>query len=204
MSMDIIRKKAELINDLQDKETRDSFVSDHINIGIPLQIRALREQKGREWTQQELANKAGMKQTRISAIENINYKNAFTLSTLMRIASAFDVALIVRFVPISELVKWELDISPEKLEAVSFDEDPYFQPPVYTHVAKGGLILGGENIVRFINPFQNVRHSQPKLTLLPGGKQSEEKIDELQQKEIENPLPIKMIENQFQQVEEMR
>ena len=124
--MNTIRNREELTKELQDKEIRDFFVSDHINVGIPLQVRALREQRG--WTQKELAERAGMKQERISAIENPNYKNAFTLSTLIRLASAYDVALIVRFVPISELVKWELDLSPEKLEAVSFDEDPYFKP----------------------------------------------------------------------------
>ncbi len=125
--MNTIRSREKLTRELQDKEIRDFFVAEHINIGIPFQVRALREQRG--LTQKELAQRAGMKQERISAIENPNYKNAFTLSTLVRLASAFDVALIVRFEPISELVKWELNLSSEALEAVSFDEDPYFNRP---------------------------------------------------------------------------
>jgi len=140
--MSTIRSWEELTKELQDKEGRDFYVADHINIGIPLQIRALREQKGREWTQQELAERAGMKQERISAIENPNYKNAFTLSTLLRLASAFDVALIVRFVPMGELVKWELSLSPDKLEAVSFEEDPYFKPEPVIVPGKVGKLLG--------------------------------------------------------------
>ena len=114
-----------LIAELKNKEYRDAFVSEHIDTGIPFQVRALREQRG--LTQKELAERAGMKQERISAIENPNYKNAFTLSTLKRLASAFDIALIVRFAPISQLVDWELKLSPESLQAVSFNEDPYFR-----------------------------------------------------------------------------
>jgi transcriptional regulator with XRE-family HTH domain len=57
------------------------------------------------WSQQELAEKVGMTQNRISLLEN-PYKAKPTLTTLKRIAAAFDVALVVRFVPFSELVKW--------------------------------------------------------------------------------------------------
>ncbi|MFZ5453622.1 MAG: helix-turn-helix domain-containing protein [Thermodesulfobacteriota bacterium] len=193
--MDMIKRTEELKKDLQDKEVRDSFVLDHINIGIPLQIRALREQKGRGWTQQELANRAGMKQERISAIENPNYKNAFTLSTLTRLASAFDVALIVRFVPISELVKWELTISPEKLEAVSFNDDPYFKPPVYEFVAQGGMILGGSGIVDFINPSKPSMPLEDEFTRFKRTKEKEAKKemeDREKQEKIKKELGIQM------------
>jgi transcriptional regulator with XRE-family HTH domain len=184
--MDTIKKAQELKKDLQDKEVRDSFVLDHINIGIPLQIRALREQKERGWTQQELANLAGMKQERISAIENPNYKNAFTLSTLTRLASAFGVALIVRFVPISELVKWELTLSPEKLEAVSFEEDPYFQPSVTALVGQGGFVLEGESIISCCYPEPK---AMGKLIYINDAKQKAtgKKMDDYQ-KEMDMPL----------------
>ncbi|MCK9376998.1 MAG: helix-turn-helix domain-containing protein [Syntrophobacterales bacterium] len=137
------------INELSNKEYRDAFVSAHIDNGIPFQIRALRKKEG--WTQKELADRLGMKQERISALENPNYSK-FTLTTLKKIASAFDVALIVRFAPISELVQWELTLSPEKLETVSFDKDPYFQPSVLDIVGQGGLVLGGEGIMSIYYP----------------------------------------------------
>jgi len=159
-----------LITELKNKEYRDAFVSAHIDTGIPFQVRALREHRG--FTQKELAERAGMKQERISAIENPNYKNAFTLSTLKRLASAFDIALIVRFAPISQLVDWELKLSPESLRAVSFNEDPCFrvtketaqqecntassQPEslISSFVGSGGFRLGGEGKFDVFYPSQ--------------------------------------------------
>jgi transcriptional regulator with XRE-family HTH domain len=185
--MDNIRTKEELINELQDKEIRDSYVSDHISIGIPLQIRALRLQKGREWTQKELADLAGMKQERISAIENPNYKNAFTLSTLLRIASAFDVALIVRFAPISELVKWELSLSPEKLEATSFDEDPYFKPESITVPAHSGLAVGSSISLQCLGAQkESLAEKKGKLFVIEGKQKRTENMIWSYAKEIEN------------------
>ncbi|MGA7579061.1 MAG: helix-turn-helix transcriptional regulator [Desulfobaccales bacterium] len=155
--MNTIRNKESLTRDLQNKDIRDFYVSEHINIGIPLQIRALRKQRG--WTQEKLAKLTGMKQERISAIENPNYKHKFTLSILMKVASAFDVALIVRFAPISELVKWELALSPERLEAVSFEEDPYFKPTPITIPAQFGLLLGSSMSLE----SQETKQESPKI-----------------------------------------
>ena len=46
-----------------------------------------------------------MNQNAISRLENPSYGKA-TLTTLKRLAAAFDVALIVRFVPFGQLVDW--------------------------------------------------------------------------------------------------
>ncbi len=118
------RRKAKLIDELKNKEYRDAFVSEHIDTGIPFQIRALRDQ--RKWSQEVFARHAKKHQAAVSRLENPDY-GGFTLTTLKEIASAFDVALIVRFVPISELVEWELNLSPKSVQAVSFDEDAYFK-----------------------------------------------------------------------------
>jgi transcriptional regulator with XRE-family HTH domain len=119
-------RKRKIIEKLKDKEYRDAFAVEHIDTGIPFQICALREQKGREWTQKELGIRAGMAQETISRIEDPNY-GKLTLKTLKRLASAFDVALMVRFVPFGELVEWELSLTSGSLEALSFDKDSYFQ-----------------------------------------------------------------------------
>jgi DNA-binding Xre family transcriptional regulator len=87
---------------LQSKAYHDAFVASQISIGLPFQIYALRIQ--REWTQQQLAEKTGMLQPRISAMERPG-GSKLNLDTLRRSASAFDVALVVRFVPFSELVE---------------------------------------------------------------------------------------------------
>jgi len=122
--MNIDKHKDKLISRLRDKEHRDAFVSAYIQIGIPFQIRALREQRG--WTQKELADQTGVNQAWISQVENPNYQG-FSLKTLLKLASAFDIGLIVRFAPFSELVKWELTLSPDKLKAESFDKESYFR-----------------------------------------------------------------------------
>lgn len=157
--MNTIERKEKLKAQIKDKKYRDSFVSEHIDTGIPFQIRALRKQ--RKWIQKELADRTGMAQERISLAENPNYSR-FNLKTLKKIASAFDVALIVRFVPISELVEWELNLSSEALETVSYDQDPYFKPPVTSIVGQGGVTVGGEGIFNFINPSK-----QPPRTEIP-------------------------------------
>lgn len=117
-----IRRRDKLIELLKNKEYRDAFVSEHIDTGLPFQIKALREE--REWSQEKLGNKAGMHQERISALEDPNYAK-FTLKTLKRLASAFDVALMVVFVPFSKLLDWESNLSPEALQAVAFEEDKF-------------------------------------------------------------------------------
>jgi transcriptional regulator with XRE-family HTH domain len=60
----------------------------------------MREERG--WTQRELGDIAGVRQNWISQIESPDYEG-FSLRTLKKLAFAFDVALIVRFVPFSLL-----------------------------------------------------------------------------------------------------
>jgi transcriptional regulator with XRE-family HTH domain len=116
--------KEKLISKLKNKKYRDAFVATYIDQGIPFQIRALREQ--RHWSQEKLASEAGMKQEVISRFENLNNKS-FTLKKLKQIAAGFDVGLIVRFVPISSIVKWVNNLPNTSLEVLSFEEEPYFQ-----------------------------------------------------------------------------
>lgn len=145
--MNIGKRWKKLIELLKDKEYRDAFVSEHIDTGLPFQIKALREKE--EWSQEELGAKAGMKQERISALEDPNY-GKFTLTTLKRLASAFDVALMVVFVPFSKLVDWESNLSPEVLQAVSFEKDN-FSLKIPSKVETEKVVE--ETIAEEINPY---------------------------------------------------
>lgn len=118
------KKKGKLLKELKNKEYRDAFVSELIDTGVPFQIRALRKQ--RNWSQKEFSEKLGMHQERVSVLEDPNYAK-LSLTTLKRVASALDIGLLVRFVPISDLVKWELTLSPDSLKSLSYNEDPYFK-----------------------------------------------------------------------------
>lgn len=104
----------------KNKEHRAAYVSSQINIGIPFQIRALRKQ--RKWDQKNLALEAGMLQPRISAMESPGY-GSLNLDTLQRLAAAFDVALIVRFAPFGELIRWSDGFSPDDFVIPSFGDE---------------------------------------------------------------------------------
>ena len=127
-------KKDKLLEKLKNKKYRDAFVSEMIDTGIPFQIRALRKQ--RNWTQKDLSEKTGMMQERISVLEDPNY-GKLTLTTMKKLASAMNIGLLVRFVSISELVKWELALSPDSLKVMSYDEDPYFKTKEDSHIGIG-------------------------------------------------------------------
>jgi transcriptional regulator with XRE-family HTH domain len=177
------KRREKLIARLKDKEHRDAFVSAHIQVGIPFQIRALREQ--RPWTQQELADRAGVKQSWIATLESPNY-SGFSLKTLLKFASAFDIGLIVRFVPISELVEHELRLSPESLTPVSFDEDPYFNPSVTHIVGSGEMVLGGEGIVSVYYP--EIKAKSDLFYLNDARQKIPENEMDAYQKEMDMPL----------------
>jgi transcriptional regulator with XRE-family HTH domain len=122
--MNIDGRKKKLIERLKDKVYRDSFVVSHITNGVASQIKTIRE--NRVWTQKELGEQADMKQERISVLEDPNNSNV-SIKTLRRIASALDVALMVKFVPFSDLVRWDINLSQDTLNVVSFGEDAFFK-----------------------------------------------------------------------------
>jgi transcriptional regulator with XRE-family HTH domain len=82
---------------------RQRFSESHVDKTIAHQIRAIRDSLG--WSQERLAEEVGMNQNAISRLESPDYGKP-TISTLKRLAAAFDVSLIVRFAPFSEIVDW--------------------------------------------------------------------------------------------------
>ena len=81
----------------------------------------MREARG--WSQAELGRRVGMRQETICLLENPSY-GRFTLRTLKRLASAFDVALIVRFAPFGELAAWTTNLSSEDLGRAPLRPEP--------------------------------------------------------------------------------
>jgi transcriptional regulator with XRE-family HTH domain len=79
---------------LDDKEYARAYMESYVDAYIATQIKVIREQ--REWSQEQLANETGMKQARISVLENVDY-SSWSVSTLRRFASAFDLVLRVTF-----------------------------------------------------------------------------------------------------------
>lgn len=110
---------------LSKKEYRAAYVKSTIAHGLAHQIRVNREM--RAWTQAELAEKCGSttKQATISRLEDPAY-GKHTLNTLVKLASAFDVALVVKFVPYSKFLIETSDKSPCGLFAKSYSGENLF------------------------------------------------------------------------------
>ena len=118
MSLTTSRKKK--LEELQDRESRQYFYEEHIESGLPIQIRELR--KKRKLKQNELAKLAEVDQSNISNWENPNYEYKPQIGTLQKLANAFDVPLIVRFGSWEELLEWDDTLAADKVAPESFEE----------------------------------------------------------------------------------
>jgi len=104
---------------LKTKSFRDAYVQANISHGLAHQIRALRQQRG--WSQQDLARKIGASSNSLIArLEDPSY-GKHTLTTLQNLASALDVALLVKFTSFGRLLAEVEDVSPRTLGAESFE-----------------------------------------------------------------------------------
>lgn len=95
-----------------DKDYRDSYLQTHVRSGIAYQIHALRAKA--QMTQVEFANATGKKQSTISRLEDTEYGRV-SVQTLLDIATARGVALIVRFVDYAQFLTITSDMSPKAL-----------------------------------------------------------------------------------------
>jgi transcriptional regulator with XRE-family HTH domain len=124
---------------------------------IPAQIKALRG----DMTQNELASVAQMKQSRISAIETPGAVN-FNLETLVRLASAFKVGMVVKFVPFSEMLSWENGFSQDSFRVVTVEQDERFNVPIAASPIP--IAAGGE-----IQPTQEIAGRKLPMSVYLGG-----------------------------------
>ena len=109
-----------LVTEFDDKEYAHAYMEEFSNMAIAAQIKALREQRG--LTQKQLAGLAGMKQERISALEDVDY-DAWTVKVLRRIAKAFDLTVKVSFEKFSSGIIDIAQMTPDSLKRTSRAED---------------------------------------------------------------------------------
>lgn len=110
--------------EFRDEEYRHSYAEECLHTMIATQIKVLREE--REMTQSTLAKKAEMLQPRLSVMENADY-SSWSVSTLKRLARAFDLALSVKFEAFSDVILDFEGMSKETLSRRSFKDDPVFR-----------------------------------------------------------------------------
>jgi transcriptional regulator with XRE-family HTH domain len=119
-----VSEKSQLIDKLKTRNnSRQAYTRAKLSVNIPSQIRALRRK--REMTQGMLAHESDMKQSRISAMERPGTVT-FNIETLIRLAAAFKVGLIVKFAPFSEMLNWENSFSQDSFDVSAIDQDSEF------------------------------------------------------------------------------
>jgi transcriptional regulator with XRE-family HTH domain len=113
----------------KDKTYRDSYLQTQVRGGIAYQIRALRDKFG--LSQTDFATKVGKKQSVISRLESTEYGRV-SVQTLLDVACALDVALLVRFVSYPEFLDRgqsmaASDMQPDTIEETLITVDQYLQ-----------------------------------------------------------------------------
>ncbi len=97
------------IERLGSKAYRDAYLEAQVHSWISHQFRALRKSMG--LTQKEMAEKIGKPQSVISRLENDEYGKV-SVQTLLDVAQAVDVALLVQFVSYPDFLERMRDKSP--------------------------------------------------------------------------------------------
>ncbi len=114
--LDLMKK----FDKLKNKKFRHAYLAEHIRVGIATQIRILRSKA--KMTQLQLAETVGTKQGVISRLEDPDSGYA-NLNTLLKIAEALDVSLMVKFVSFGKFMEESRDISPQGLTVNNYNEE---------------------------------------------------------------------------------
>jgi transcriptional regulator with XRE-family HTH domain len=114
-----------LKHDFMDSDYRHVYDEGFLSSSLATQIKVLREERG--WTQCDLANKSKMNQSRISALEDVNF-SSWTIRTLRKLAKAFDLRLKISFEEFGTLLLEFPNLNRAGLSKRSFGADPAFRP----------------------------------------------------------------------------
>lgn len=106
-----MRTNTRRVKALQDKELRDKYFADNIKIGLRNQLKSLRDSQN--LTQKDLAELINTKQSVIGRLEN--NPEGVSLPTLLKLASALDVGLVVRFESIDTVIDWYSNPNQKKM-----------------------------------------------------------------------------------------
>ena len=99
------------------KDYRMSYMSARVRTSIAWQIRELRESN--QMSQSELAKRIGTRQSAVSRLENTEYGRA-SVQTLLDVATALDVALVVKFASYDEFLRQHGSLKESALSVENF------------------------------------------------------------------------------------
>lgn len=107
----------QLAEDLHGKDFRDAYLDSSLCWLIRTQVRLIREDRG--WSIEELVEKSGVSFQTIQRLENLTITTcAPKIGTLLKLAEAFDCALIVRFEAWSQYLAWLTEVKQHGVEAL--------------------------------------------------------------------------------------
>ena len=141
--MRVISKR--FADELNEPEMRHAFLGAQTRTKIANQLRALRSQRG--WSQTKLgAEMGGVPQGNVARFEDREEMNP-RLESLVELAVAFDVGLIIEFVSYQDFIIRTRDLSPDHLQVLSFDRqelDMLCEP----NPAQGQPLSGAHRLAR--------------------------------------------------------
>lgn len=129
------------VDQLKDPAFRHAYMADQVRLFIALQVRALREQDGRGWSQRELGKKMGKAQSSIARLEDPDY-GRLTLQTLLELAEAFELPLLVQITDWKDWLQRMADQSKEALQKRPFDATELTQAQIHSLQQIEGVIEG--------------------------------------------------------------
>lgn len=100
---------------LSSKEYREAYSETQMSVDILFQVEALARSHNK--TLSDLVKEADAPLAQLEGEEPISPE------TLHRLAAVFDVGLMVRFVPFSDLVYWESVFDPNTFDVTAFNDD---------------------------------------------------------------------------------
>ncbi|HME57980.1 MAG TPA: helix-turn-helix transcriptional regulator [Terracidiphilus sp.] len=128
---------------LSNQKSRTAYIKAKLAVLVPAQIRALRLKSTNPPMpfQRDLARESEIKQqSRISMLETPGAAN-ITLETLAKIAAGLRVGVIIKFVPFSDMLRWENSFSPED-DVIRLERDYKFLTPDAFHAEDAQAIAG--------------------------------------------------------------
>lgn len=157
-----------LTESFSDKEYAHSYMESHAVSRLAAQIHALRKQRG--WSQEELAKYAGIAQERISKIESADF-DSLTMKTLQKFSKAFDVNLHIAFESFSKGILDVANLTPERLEIKSREED------LATSFTENTMFIHSNGEWKAINHIHAVKMFVPRQPLSPTQDQAWQDLD---------------------------
>jgi hypothetical protein len=129
---------------LKSHAARTAYIRAKLSVLIPAQIRTLRVKSVDPLMpcQRDLARESDLHQSRISMFETPGAAN-MTVETIAKIAAALRVGVVIKFVPFSDMVRWESSFSPDTFDVMRLPEDESFLKPENAARVEHSRRLGG-------------------------------------------------------------